>query len=1538
MIGRRQFALLAIACPMIFAAHAPAQTRIVRDGTVGNPDLGVQPLLDSAGVVEIGEALGNRPGDGENLFHSFSEFDLVNGDTALFTADPGTTTRNVISRVTGDQASMIDGTIRSSIDGADLYLLNPRGLMFGPNARLDVPASFYASTAQSVSMLESDPDGALTFTDEPSLAFASPLAFGFLGDPATIQVSNGRLEVGKGHTLSLHAGAIELDAAELAAGGGVELTASGRIHVGPDTTVTTTTDGNKSAGDIVLAAGTEILVDGAEINSFTVGAARAGSIELTAGVIEILNGARIQSTSGDPTIGGGGAGSGGSGSGGDGDGSGSGGGGGGSGSGGGGSGSGSGGDGGGSGSGGGGNGSGSGGGGDPIDSADYGDGGDVRIVATERLTTRRNVNIGANSNAGGNAGDVLLEAPTIELLEGSRIASAAASSGKGGNIVIRGADRVVLAGTNNPDDPQRDRGTRITASSAFTASGDAGSITIATGTLTLDDGARIASGTSGVGQGGSIRIVATDSVELSGARGDGSGTTIRATTDIEEEEADVLTQARNGDAGPIFIRTPALTLNPGTDIASNTALPGRGGEIVLDVGELMMSGATIRATSVGSGSGDAGNVTIGLPPAAASANGPVAFATLDDNIAAYPLQNITLSGSAIETSAEDAGGGDIVIGGGGSLLIQQQSGVDASDTGGEGGNVFVTMRDSIVVKDGSRLLARAAVAGGDGGVIELTTDVFIKSNDSDVIAENRVLINRLEKNLEAEVAALPSEFIDAQDMFRASCAATSATAARSSFSVYRRSGLPLSPEYALIAFAAPDRIEESVANNGDAMAAFESGRYADAATGWEKIATGTADSATRSDALRGLGQSLQAQGQFAESIEPLAESLALARELDDTPRIANALGDLGNAYMALDQRDIADRHFAQSLALPSEQQEPNHRAAVLMNYGNLVATGDAPADALDIYARAARDADEGSVRAFALVNQARVMAAAGQVARAYSTAREAATLVDRLPDSHLKSVAQIHLAITDLTIATGDDDAHYEQALLNAHGGLMRARDLAADLGDDRALSLALGYLGSLYFVENRFAEALQLTNEALDAAERGGAEDIVFRWHRLQGQVFWATGNAGDAVSAYGRAVASLDNTRQEALPLYGTSSRRFSDEVAPLYMEFVDALIRSSARVTEASSRSELLADARDTVERLKEAELRDYFRDECVTELEAEAVSLDEVAGDTAIVYPILLADRLELLVSIGGIIESHAVDVDRRTLTELTNGLRRKLENRTTNEFLPDAQRLYRYLVAPYAERLERDNLNTLVFVPDGILRTLPMAALHDGERFLIEKYAIGMTPGLSLVAPAPIAGDDARVLLAGVSGSRGEFGALPFVPDELRGIRDVIGGEMMLDENFSSDDFVRYLVETQPSIVHVASHAVFTGRPESSFVLTFDGQLTMDDLHDIVAQSKFREPLELLTLSACETAAGDERAALGLSGAAIRAGARSALGTLWTVSDEASQEIIVDFYGELTKVDVSKATALRNAQRRMIGDERFRHPYYWSAFVLISNWL
>ncbi|MDH3644722.1 MAG: filamentous hemagglutinin N-terminal domain-containing protein, partial [Gammaproteobacteria bacterium] len=188
---------------------ASAATAVVRDGTVG-ADVSLQPMADSFGVLEIDESMGSRPGGGVNLLHSFSVFSVDAGNTALFTADPGLTTLRVISRVTGSEASLIFGTVASSIPGADLFLLNPRGIVFGADASLDVQGSFYASTAQSISMIDGDTDGALTFTNDVRLAFAEPQAFGFLGAPASLVVQGARLDAPDGATLSLSGADVEL--------------------------------------------------------------------------------------------------------------------------------------------------------------------------------------------------------------------------------------------------------------------------------------------------------------------------------------------------------------------------------------------------------------------------------------------------------------------------------------------------------------------------------------------------------------------------------------------------------------------------------------------------------------------------------------------------------------------------------------------------------------------------------------------------------------------------------------------------------------------------------------------------------------------------------------------------------------------------------------------------------------------------------------------------------------------------------------------------------------------------------------------------------------------------------------------------------------------------------------------------------------------------------------------------------------------------------------------------------------------------------
>jgi CHAT domain-containing protein len=243
----------------------------------------------------------------------------------------------------------------------------------------------------------------------------------------------------------------------------------------------------------------------------------------------------------------------------------------------------------------------------------------------------------------------------------------------------------------------------------------------------------------------------------------------------------------------------------------------------------------------------------------------------------------------------------------------------------------------------------------------------------------------------------------------------------------------------------------------------------------------------------------------------------------------------------------------------------------------------------------------------------------------------------------------------------------------------------------------------------------------------------------------------------------------------------------------------------------------------------------------------------------------------------------------------------------------------------------------VFVPDGPLRTIPFGALHDGERFLIETKALATTPGIALTDPRPLPGA-LSPLLVGLSESREGMPALPFVPDELRAIQSQHGGAVLLDEGFRVGDVRRALAEQPISVLHVATHAEFTAAGESAWLLAWDGRLSMDQLRDDVGLYRYRrQPLELLTLSACETAAGDDRAALGLSGVAVKAGARSALGTLWKVNDEATSLLVVAFYDELSR-GVSRAEALRHAQQGLLEDLRFDHPGYWAPFLLIGNWL
>jgi CHAT domain-containing protein len=233
----------------------------------------------------------------------------------------------------------------------------------------------------------------------------------------------------------------------------------------------------------------------------------------------------------------------------------------------------------------------------------------------------------------------------------------------------------------------------------------------------------------------------------------------------------------------------------------------------------------------------------------------------------------------------------------------------------------------------------------------------------------------------------------------------------------------------------------------------------------------------------------------------------------------------------------------------------------------------------------------------------------------------------------------------------------------------------------------------------------------------------------------------------------------------------------------------------------------------------------------------------------------------------------------------------------------------------------------------------MAALHDGQQFLIQKYAIATTPGLTLTDARSLNREQVHLLSMGLSEGVQGFAPLPNVQLEIQEIQDLFGGTSLLNKEFLKTNIEREMKQENFTIIHIASHGKFEKNPQDSYVLAYDQKLTMNQLAELIGLFQFRQtPLDLLTLSACETAAGDERGALGLAGVAIKSGARSALATLWFINDQSSSLLVNQFYTQLKQSSHSKAQALRDAQLTLLDHVIYRHPSYWAPFLLINNWL
>ena len=743
-----------------------------------------------------------------------------------------------------------------------------------------------------------------------------------------------------------------------------------------------------------------------------------------------------------------------------------------------------------------------------------------------------------------------------------------------------------------------------------------------------------------------------------------------------------------------------------------------------------------------------------------------------------------------------------------------------------------------------------------------------------------------------------------------------------------------------------DDIYTQLMSQGDAF--FQQGDFQSAAKQWEKSLALFEDSASRRiDILTRLAAAYQNLGMHSAVFKTLDQAISLAEQTQDVMRSALVLNHLSDAWLSIGDSKEALLLANNSIADARFAQEPNVLARALNSQGNALIILQRYPEAIKAYKESTKLAEQVSDLELAVrvsINRLKAEMSYSSQENVIRIREEVHAMISSLPHGYEKANSLVSFGRQSQFILQSFTLAKRQEVIRSTYQAFMDAAQIAKHKQNNYLTSIAYGYLGQLYEQEHRLNLALSFTRQAIFFARQGNNPHILYRWYWQQGRIFKAQAQLEPAIAAYRLASVTLKSIQPVLEIGYRVLPGTFDEVVKPVYYGLADLLLQKATKTQDAGAQQYLLKEVVATVELVKVAELQDYFQDDCILALQSKATELDQISSHTAILYPIPLQDRLVIIISMLGKFHQAVVQVSAEQVNQFTGNLRVGLQTRPNNRFLYYAQQLYDWLIRPIETLLTAQQIDTLVVVPDGKLRLIPFSTLHDGKHFLIEKYAMGLTPGLTLIDPKPIRWDNNKILLVGLSDAVQEYPPLPNVLKELQTIQDITQGiansKRLLNTQYSIENLRNHLKATEYSVIHLATHGEFNTDPEQTYLLTYQEKMTINELQEVIGLGQFREkPLELLTLSACKTAVGDDRAALGLAGVAIKAGARSALATLWFIDDEATSIAVTEFYRQLVQhPGISKAKALQNVQKKLIAQVRYWHPSYWAPFLLIGNWL
>ncbi len=773
---------------------------------------------------------------------------------------------------------------------------------------------------------------------------------------------------------------------------------------------------------------------------------------------------------------------------------------------------------------------------------------------------------------------------------------------------------------------------------------------------------------------------------------------------------------------------------------------------------------------------------------------------------------------------------------------------------------------------------------------------------------------------------------------------------------------------------------------------YQRGEFDSAATAWQQSANiyqQLGKKQERNQSLINMSEALQANGRYLKACNIVLQAFNIDRfdcrsltEKNSSDRLFNSwfknlkaqpsnlaqatgLHSFGDILQKLGRLDLSTRVLQKSLQMTRQLSAPETEAAILLSLGNnqqilgerkqIQEINSKPKNyspltcstqvndevipfyqkAALLYQQAARKLSSPSDRTKVQLNHLRLLQAMGTENEAIALAQQILPKLKELPVESSNIYPRINLAKTLVCLQQSPEEI---EPILNT------TIQQAQSTGDRRGESYALGYLGWLHEQNQEIPQAVSSTRKALSIAQSLQAQDIAYKWEWQLGHLLEIEQDVPGAIAAYRHAVELLQSLRNDLIGIQGSTRFYFQEQVEPVYRQLVELLLTTQ---DTSSVKIDNLIQARNTIESLQLVEIENFLQQACLNpKIEIDQI-IDREDATAAVIYPIILKQQLAIILKLPQQeLRYYSTAIPQKDLENTIEQLQSYLPDVTrTFQVNQLSEEIYELLIRPLENDLQKNQIETLVFVLDSSLRNIPMSVLYDRQQqqYLVEKYAISLAPGLQLVETKATYNSPVKVLAAGISQERliegRDFASLINVKQELSQIQsNTSNSAKLLNGQFTKANLQNELGNGSFSVLHLATHGQFSSQLKDTFILAWEQLLKVDDLVNLLQTNYYSNnlnPIQLLVLSACQTAKGDRQAALGLAGITVRAGVSSTMATLWSVDDFSTTQIMNQFYKELNN-GIPKAKAIQKAQLAFLNEER--RPYFWGSFTLLGNWL